>query len=179
LLGGSLFASRQIGQSFAVARVPDYPGVRVLADNQPVGRRDAHGNALIGSVRASDANAISVDQRDLPMDAVIGALSVVVVPYCRSGVEVLFPIQRARSATFTILLDDGEPIPARASGTAEGQPDETLVGTGGEVYQLGLQPRNVLHVERRDRACVLEVPYASSDDPLTDLDRFVCKGVLR
>jgi outer membrane usher protein len=178
-LSGSVFASRQIGQSFAVARVPDYPGVRVLADNQPVGRTDAHGNALIASLRAFDANVISVDQRDLPMDAVIGALSVVAVPYFRSGVEALFPIQHAHSATLTLVLEDGEPMPAGASVTLEGQLDETLVGTGGEVYLLGLLPRNVLHVEWHDRACVLEVPYAPGDDPLPDLGRFVCKGVLR
>jgi outer membrane usher protein len=178
-LGGAAFASRHIGQSFAVARVPDYPGVRVLADNQPAGRTDANGNALIPRLRAYDNNVISVDQRDLPMDAAIDTLSVVAVPYFRSGIEVLFPIRRARSATFTILLEDGEPIPAGATVTGVGHLDETLVGTSGEVYLLGLSDSNELHVEWHEHTCVLNVPYAPADDPLPDLGRYVCKGVLR
>jgi outer membrane usher protein len=178
-LGGSVFASRQIDQSFAVAHVSDYPGVRVLADNQPVGRTNARGNALIARLRAYDNNVISVDQRDLPMDATIDALSVVAVPYFRSGVEVQFPIRRSRSATLTLMLEDGTPMPAGAIVTVAGQADETLVGTGGEVYLLDLQASNTLHVEWHDRACDLEVRYAPEDDPLPDLGRFMCKGVLR
>ena len=178
-LGGALFASQRIGQSFAVAHVPDYPQVRVLADNQPAGRTNDHGDALIARLRAYDNNVISVDQRDLPMDATIGALSVVAVPYFRSGVEVLFPIQRSRSATLTILLDDGGPIPAGATVTLAGRLDETLVGSAGEVYLMGLQASNVLEVEWHDQVCVLNVPYALADDPLPDLGRYVCKGVLR
>src|SRR5690606_3658684 len=44
LLGG-LFASRAIDDSFAVVRVPGFPGVRVYADNQPVARTNGDGVA--------------------------------------------------------------------------------------------------------------------------------------
>jgi outer membrane usher protein len=60
-----------------------------------------------------------------------------------------------------------------------GHLDETLVGTGGEIYLLGLQANNVLQVEWHEQVCVVQVPYAPVDDPLPDLGRFVCKGVLR
>jgi outer membrane usher protein len=178
-MGTSAFPSRRIDQSFAVARLPDYPDVRVLADNQPAGHTDSKGNALIAHIRAYDANVISVDQRDLPLDATIGSLSVVAVPFYRSGVEVRFPIKRSSSATLTILLEDGEPIPAGASVTIQGQPDDTFVGTGGEVYLVDLADKNVLYVKWHSSSCVLDVPYAQVDDPLPDLGRFVCKGVPR
>jgi outer membrane usher protein len=178
-MGTSAFASRHIGQSFAIARLPDYPDVRVLADNQPAGHTDSKGNALIPRIRAYDSNVISVDQRDLPLDATIGSLSVVAVPFYRSGVEVRFPIKRSSSATLTILLEDGEPIPAGASVTLQGQVVDTFVGTGGEVYLVDLADKNVLHVKWHNSSCVLDVPYAQVDDPLPDLGRFVCKGVPR
>jgi outer membrane usher protein len=178
-MGRSAFASRRIDQSFAVARLPDYPNVRVLADNQLAGHTNSKGNALIPRIRAYDVNVISVDQRDLPLDATIDSLSVVAVPFYRSGVDVLFPIRRSGSATLIIVLEDGKPIPVGASVTIEGQPDDTFVGTGGEVYLVDLGDKNVLHVQWRDGSCVLDVPYAQVDDPLPDLGRFVCKGVPR
>lgn len=88
-MGTSAFASRRIDQSIAVVRLPDYPDVRVLADNQLAGHTDSKGNALIPRLRAYDANVISVDQRELPLDAATGSLSVVAVPFYRSGNAVL------------------------------------------------------------------------------------------
>jgi outer membrane usher protein len=92
---------------------------------------------------------------------------------------VRFPIKRSSSATLTILWEDGEPIPSGASVTVQGQPDDTFVGTGGEVYLVDLADKNVLHVKWQNSSCVLDVPYVQDDDPLPDLGRFVCKGVPR
>jgi outer membrane usher protein len=179
LIGGRVFASRRIDQSFAVATVAGYPNVRVLADNQPAGHTDANGNALIPRLRAYDRNTISIDQRDLPMDAEIGALSVNATPYFRSGAAVTFPIQRAHAATFTVVLEDGDPLPAGAVLTMAGESSSALLGTSGEVYARDLHASNAMRVQWRGQQCEFVVPYASGDDPLPDLGTFVCKGVRR
>jgi outer membrane usher protein len=183
LMGGDIFASRRIDQSFAVARIPDYPGVHVLADNQIAGKTDSAGNALIPRLRAYDRNVISLDQRDLPLDAEIGTLKLTAVPYFRSGVELLFPIRHARSATLTLRQENGQPLPAGALVQIEG--DTTMsnytVGYDGQVYILGLGPLNHLRASWGSgvtaQACELSVPFVASGDPLPDLGVFMCKGV--
>jgi len=176
-LGGDVFPSRRIDQSFAVVRIPDYPNVRVYADNQPAGRTDARGNALIPRLRAYDNNLISIEQRDLPMDATIGSLKLRITPYLRSGVDVTFPIKHSRSATLTIRLDDGTALPVGATVRVADNGEQHVVGYDGEVYVVGLAPRNRLRANWRKQECDIDVPFSPTKDPLPHLGSFVCKGV--
>jgi outer membrane usher protein len=151
----------------------------VFTDNQPAGQTNARGNALIARLRAYDRNAISIDQRDLPMDAEIGALTVIATPYFRSGVAVTFPIHRAHPATFIVVLEDGGALPAGAQLTLEGSSSQALLGSSGAVYAGDLQASNVLRAQWKGQQCDFVVPYAPGDDPLPDLGTFICKGVRR
>jgi len=174
VLGGNAFMSRRIEQSFAVVRIPDYPGVQVLADNQPAGRTNDDGNALIPRLRAYDRNVISIDQRDLPLDAEIGTLKLEVVPYYRSGISVPFPIRRARAVTLTLQLVNGNPVPVGALININNH--IYTVGYEGQAYVAGLNSANHLRVSWGDQHCELDVPYIATDDPLPDLGVFICKG---
>jgi outer membrane usher protein len=177
LLGGDAFMSRRIGQSFAVARVADYPGVRVLVDNQAAGRTDAHGNVLIPRLRAYDINTISIDQRDLPLDAQIGTLKLDAIPYYRSGIDIRFPIRHANGATLSIRLENGKPLPVGALVQVVGKDETYVVGYGGEVYLVGLAATTRLRAKWREQSCEFEINYVTSADPLPDLGSFICKGV--
>jgi outer membrane usher protein len=177
MLGGDVFMSRRIDQSFAVARIPDYPNVRILTDNQPAGRTDASGNALIPRLRAYDRNVISIDQRDLPLDAEIGTLKLPAVPYFRSGVEIKFPVKRSRGATLTILLEDGSPLPVGASVQEVGKEEVYPVGYDGQVYSSGLGTVTRLNATWNSRVCTFDVRFAASTEPLPDLGTFICNGV--
>jgi outer membrane usher protein len=177
VLGGDAFLSRRVDQSFAVARIPDYPNVRILADNQPAGRTDARGNALIPRLRPYDRNVISIDQRDVPMDAEIGTLKLVLIPYLRSGVDAIFPIKHSRGATLTVRFDDGTPLPSGASVQIAGENTAYAVGYEGEVYVVGLGPANRLRATWRNQSCEFDVPFVASKEPLPDLGVFICKGV--
>jgi len=179
LVGGHGFASRRIDESFALVTVPGYANVGVLADNQSAGHTDANGNALIPRLRAYDRNVISIAQEDLPMDAEIGALSIPVVPYFRSGLALAFPVKRSRAATFTVILEDGGELPNAAVLTMLEPPGGALLGAKGEVYATDLQARNPLRVQWKGQQCDILIPYVPADDPLPDLGTFVCKGVLR
>ncbi len=177
LLGGDAFMSRRIDQSFAVARVADYPDVRVLVDNQAAARTDAQGNALIPRLRAYDINTISIDQRDLPLDAQIGTLKLDAIPYYRSGIDIRFPIRHANGATLSIRLENGKPLPVGASVEVVGKDETYTVGYGGEVYLVGLAATTRLRAKWRNQSCEFEIYYATSADPLPDLGTFICKGV--
>ena len=177
VLGGDAFMSRRIDQSFAVARVADYPNVRILADNQPAGRTGASGSALIPRLRAYDKNVISIDQRDLPLDAKIDAIKLSAVPYYRSGVDLKFPIRHANGATFTLLLEDGKPMPLGASVQETGNNIINTVGYNGEVYISDLGTDTRLTGAWRGQHCEFNIHFVAGTDPLPDLGVFICKGV--
>ena len=93
LLGGNAFLSRRITDSFAVVQVPDYPNVRIYADNQPVATTGRDGSALLPRLRPYEKNPVRIEQADLPLDAQIDAVEIDAVPYFRSGVLLQIPGQ--------------------------------------------------------------------------------------
>ena len=179
LVGGHPFLSRQLTDSFAVVRVADYAGVGVLQDNQPAGRTGADGYAVLPELRAFDINPVSIDQQDLPLDATLGSLKMVVVPYYRSGLLLDFPVQRSHGATLHIMLDDGAPMPSGAIVQIVGRDDQFPVALGGEAYLTGLEEHNRLRATWKGKGCEFDAEFPPSADPLPNLGTFVCHGVMR
>jgi outer membrane usher protein len=177
VVGGKAFLSRRIADSFAVVQLPDYPNVRVYADNQLVARTRNDGSALLPRLRAYEKNSISIEQADLPLDAQIDAMQVDAVPYYRSGLVLQFPVKRSRGALITVVLDNREPLPAGAVAQLIGEKEEFPVGMKGEIYLRGLKPANRLRVTWRGQSCELSVPFAETNDPLPDLGTYTCHGV--
>ncbi|QUP56920.1 fimbria/pilus outer membrane usher protein (plasmid) [Ralstonia syzygii] len=169
--------SRRITDSFAVVKVPDFPNVRIYADNQLVAQTDAGGEALIPRLRAYEKNAISLEQLDLPFDAKVGALSLDAVPYFRSGMVLEFPVAHAHDALLTLRLENGGDLPAGAIVQIDGQRESFPVGNDGVVYLTGLSAQNRLHASWRGQSCDISVPFVPGTEPLPDLGSFVCKGV--
>jgi outer membrane usher protein len=178
-VGGHAFASRQITDSFGVVRVADYPGVGILQDNQPVGRTDANGYAVLPQLRAFDINRVAIEERDLPLDAQVDKLKIEAVPFFRSGLLLDFPVRRSHGATMHIRLDDGGPIPSGAIVRVAGRDEEFPVALDGEAYVTGLEDHNHLRATWKGRSCELEVAFPHTTDPLPDLGTFVCHGVGR
>jgi len=179
ILGGHVFASREITESFGVVRVDDYPGVGILLDNQLAGRTDAGGYAVLPRLRAYDVNRVGIDQRDLPLDAQVDRLRIDAVPYYRSGVLAEFPIRRSRGGTFTVRLDDRTALPSGATLEVVGRGETHPVGLDGQAYVTGLARENRIRGRWRGQSCEFDVPFPATADPLPDLGIFVCRGVAR
>jgi outer membrane usher protein len=160
-----------------VVEIPDFPNVRIYADNQLMGRTDDNGEVLLPRLRAYEKNEISMEQADLPLDAKVGSLSMDAVPYFRSGTVVRFPITRAHDALLSITLDDGTPLPAGALVRIAGQDEDFPVGHDGVVYLTGLAANNRLRATWREQSCELTVPFPAKSEPLPDLGTYVCTGV--
>jgi len=176
-IGGYYFLSRNITDSFAVVHVADYENVRVLQDNQVVGRTNSQGYAVLPRLRPYDANPIALEQADLPLDAKISTLKLSAAPYFRSGVFVEFPIARVRAATLHIILEDGSDLPSGALGRIEGKSEEFPVALRGEAYLEGFEKVNRLQFSWKGQQCSIEVVYPKTDDPLPNLGTHLCKGV--
>jgi outer membrane usher protein len=179
VLGGYLFASRAISESFAVVEVPGFPGVRVYAANQLVGTTGADGSALAPRLLPYQKNAIRIEQADLPLDATVDALGVDVAPGLRSGVLLPFPIRRSRGGVITVVLDDGAAVPVGAVATLAGSQAAFPAAQLGEFYLTGLDADNIVRLAWRGQRCEISVAFAKTDDPLPHLGTFTCHGVKR
>ena len=179
LVGGHPFLARTLTDSFGLVRVADYANVRVLQDNQEVGRTDADGYAVLPRLRDYDSNPVRIDLHDLPLDAKVEASRLVAVPYFRTGLLLDFPVKRVRGALLRLVLDSGEPLPAGALVTVDGGTEAFPVAYRGDVYVTGLMASSRLRATWRGQSCEIDVRYPETSDPLPDLGTYPCKGVER
>lgn len=177
MLGGKVYFSRDINDSFAVVQVPGYANVRVYADNQQVARTDSNGFALVPQLRPYQKNPIRIEQADLPLDAQIDGLQLDAVPYLHGALALRFPVTRSHGALLAIKLGDGSFLPAGAEVAVQGNPNAFPVGMRGEVYLTGLTQTNRLHVTWQGQSCELVVPFPQTADPLPNLGTVTCTGI--
>jgi outer membrane usher protein len=175
--GGHVFASREFTESFAVVKVADFPGVRVLQDHQVAARTDEDGYAVLPRLRAYDRNPIGIEQTDLPFDSRLGSLQINATPYYRSGVYVEFPVRRIRAATLHVVLDDGSDLPSGALARIAGRSEAFPVALHGEAYLEGLEEKSRVVFSWKGQSCEIDLSLPKGDQPLPDLGTYVCKGV--
>lgn len=174
ITAAGVMPARRLDRSFAVVEVADYPGVTVYVENQPVGRTDDHGRVLLDSLRAYESNAVSIDPRELPLDASLAAPATTVTPAWRSGPVVRFPIVRASAATLRLVLEDGTPVPAGA--TVSTRTERAPVAMDGLVYLTAAAGRHEANAEWPGRRCEFRFERPAQGDPQPDLGTITCHG---
>jgi outer membrane usher protein len=174
LVGGSSFASRQLGSSFARVEVGRYPGVRVYADNQLVGTTGRDGSLVVPQLRAFDRNMVRIEETDLPMDARIGATELIVRPFARSGALVSFAAQRERGVLLQIALPGGIALPAGALVRVVGSEQDHVAVSGGEVYIPDLAGEATLEARWSGGSCSFRAFVPDDDDPQPRLVGLLC-----
>lgn len=174
-MDGSVFASRTLSDSFAVAKVDQYPNITVYKEHRPVGKTGSDGTFLIPKLRAYDINHIGIEQADLPIDAQVETTEMEIAPYYRSGVLADFHVSSSKSALIKVRLEDGSELPAGA--TVKLGKKEFPVGFHGEVYVTDLESHNFLEANWNDQRCEFTVDVPANTGPLPILGPFICKGV--
>lgn len=171
---GQLSASRQLNRSFALVQLPDFPNVRVYADNQEIGRTNSQGNAMVPRLRPYQRNRIRIEQADLPLNANIESLEQEVAPYYRSGIKVAFPVRLSRDAFFRIEMPNGDPVPIGATAT-NARGEQFTVGHRGEVFITDMDETNDIQVQWARQRCSFALTVPRSDDALLDLGTITCQ----
>ncbi len=179
LIGGQLFASRQLTQSFATVQVGGYENVRVYADNQLIGRTDAGGRVIVPRLRPFERNRLRIEVADLPFDAEISGGEQTIRPYNRHGVAVDFAVKPARGAIIRVLLEDGSPLPAGSTVKLEGSSEEFVSAPGGEVYLTGLAERNKAIASWSAGQCEVEFQFVDTGEPQPRLGDLQCRSAAR
>lgn len=175
LTGGDLLFGRNVGDSFAVVEIADFPGVRVYANHRPVARTDAAGLALVSNLQPYQLNQLSVELANLPLDAHIAKSDTDLVPYYASGYRIRLPITRARAALLDLVTADGQAVAAGSTVLLAETGESFPVGLKGLAYLSGLQASNQLQVRMPDgKQCGLIVPFARTAEVLPHLGKFMC-----
>jgi len=174
-LGGHVFASRSLGESFATVRLDGYPGVHVFADNQPVGVTGKNGFLVVPGLRAFDRNTIRIEEGDLPLDVSLASSEIAVRPFARAGTSVSFAARRERGVLMHVRLEDGSDLPAGAQVQAEGAAETFVAVSGGEVYAPNLEGSVRMRASWGTRSCSFIAAVPAGDDLQPRLDNLVCR----
>jgi len=85
-VGGEWALSRPVADSFAIVKVGAVPGVRVYANNQPIGTTDNSGTVFVPRLASYFENPIAIEDKDLPVNYIVPRARFIVAPALRSGV---------------------------------------------------------------------------------------------
>ncbi|MDI9238196.1 fimbria/pilus outer membrane usher protein [Lysobacter sp. LF1] len=111
-MGGSVFTSRTIPDSFAVVSTNGVADVPILYENRVAGRTNSHGYLLLPELRGWQRNRVAIDPDGLPSSMEVPSVERLVTPPDRSGVHVPFAIRQVRTATITLRDANGQPVEA-------------------------------------------------------------------
>lgn len=178
-IGGQVFASRPVQNSFALVRVPGVKGVRGFASHQEVGRTDGRGNLLIPDLQSYYGNILSIADADIPLEYTIPGVGMTLAPPYRGGALALFPVQRAQSTTGTVVIVSGgeERIPTYGELRLDvnGQEVASPVGTAGEFYFENLPSGgHAAIVIDQTGSCAFTLNVPSSDTSIVSLGKVQC-----
>jgi len=178
-VGGQWALSRPVVDSFAIVKVGEVPGVRVYANNQPIGTTDASGTVFVPRLASYFENPVAIEDKDLPLNYLVPYARLIVSPALRSGVLLDFPA-RALSAVAGRLVEQREdgtrPFgDARGEVAVEGERKEILTAPDGSFYLEQVPPGSYEGEALRDGArCRFRLQVRASEDIVTDLGPVVC-----
>ena len=175
LMGGDVFAARQINNGFAVVSTDGVAGVPVSLQNNPVGTTDSKGMLLVTPLNSYQNNKLSIDPMDLPADLRIGRVDAMATPTDRAGTLVKFDITPVRAASVILADAAGKPLPVGSQVQLHGHTGESaVVGFDGVVYLDALDAHNVLDVTTSSGICHATLDYRKQGNGIPQIGPLTC-----
>lgn len=174
---GQGFLARKLTQSFALVKVPNFPGVDVLYENQLMGKTDRNGNLLITELLPYQENSVEIEPTTLPLDTEIDVLREKVIPYFHSGVLAEFSVKRMQGIDLHLRTPDGKfvPVGAELSLNNDSSCESYPVGYDGEVYIPEIKGHlleGAVNWENHVYYFSMQLPY--THDPIVELGDVQC-----
>jgi outer membrane usher protein len=175
-----LYLSRPIYDSFAVVKAGDVEGVRVYNSNQEVTRTNQRGEAIVPDLISYYGNALSIEDKDLPVNYDIKVRRKIVTTGFREGGVFNFGVTKLQAFVGNLFyLERGEKVPAQYAGLQVSVGEEKLefvVGDGGEFYLENLPAGQYrAKVFSKNRVCNFDLRIPDSKDAMVDLGEIICE----
>lgn len=180
-VAGTVAFLRPVTDSFGIVEVGKLPGVRVYHSAQEIGRTDAQGRIFLSNLGSYQANRVAIDDRDIPIEYLIGEKELNVSPPLRSGSLIRFEVSRIQVVTGHLRVKVGaQSRPAEyldLSVTVNGKAEIFPTGKGGEFYLENLKPGSYrAGFDYEGRRCEFELSAPDSQEMLIDLGELhVCE----
>ncbi|AMZ79532.1 fimbria/pilus outer membrane usher protein [Enterobacter kobei] len=176
MMGGGLFAARQINSGFAVVSTDGIPDVPIKLQNNLVGVSDAQGLLLVSQLNSYQKNEISIDPMKLPANMRITRVIANATPADRSGTLVNFGIIPVHAALVILVDDNGRVIPQGSTATLSGGTRQSSeVGFEGMAYFDTLEPHNRLHVSTVNGDCYVRFSYPKNTKDIARIGPLICR----
>ena len=174
-IGGELLLSRPVDDGFALVKVPNSRGVRVLANNQVSGRTGRRGSLFVPDLRSYLSSPIGIVQDDLPVEVKLGAIEKdIAVPY-RGGAVVVFEATVIRALSGRLDTGGTPPAYGTFSVTVAGKEFSSPLNANGEFYFEDLPPGNHPGMASwSGRTCRATVRMPDKAPPMTDAGVVSC-----
>jgi len=177
-IGGGVFATRPVEESFALVRVPGVEGVRTFASHQEIGKTGRRGDLLVPDLQAYYGNILDIADGDIPLQYAVSNVGITLAPPYRGGAVAVFDVQRVQRLLGKIVIAGqekphayGELTVTSASGQSYGSP----VGTDGAFYFENLPAGSYSAVaEHRGTQCTFVLDVPTSDDLVIKLGTVRC-----
>ena len=178
-IGGGIFATRPVRNSFALVQVPGVSGVRGFVSNQEVGQTDRNGNLLIPELEAYYGNILQIADEDIPLDYSVRGTRMALAPPFRGGALATFSVSPTRRIAGTIVIADasGERVPShgRLTLSVNNDPVSSPIGSAGEFYFENLQEGTFdAVVEDALGSCSLSIVVRRSEHAVLNLGSLRC-----
>ena len=174
-IGGEVLLSRPVDDGFALVKVPNSRGVRVLANNQLSGRTGRRGSLFVPDLRSYLSSPIGIVQDDLPVEVKLGAISQdIAVPY-RGGAVVVFEANVIRALTGRLDVAGKAPEYGTLSVTVGATEFSSPLNASGEFYFEDLPPGDHPGVASwSGRTCRATIHMPDKAPPMTDAGVVTC-----
>jgi outer membrane usher protein len=186
-IGGGLYATRPITQSFALVDT-GVPGVRTYLSNQEIGRTDRSGRLLVSGLSPYSDNQLSIAPEDTPMNYLVEASQHIVDPGARAGSVVRFPVHKYQAFAGRALIADGNRELVPAYGKLRLTPVNAAAGVAtnadldgrGVFYLEGLSAGRYAaeitasQLDLPDAGCRFALTLPRSDAPIVKLGTLHC-----
>ena len=180
LINRYLYLSRPISDSFALVKVGDLRGVKILHNNQEVGVTNRRGEFLVPGLISHFGNRLSIEPSGLPIEYnILETAKYVSTPF-RSGGLAEFGVAKLRSFEGRFFfLESSEGVPAEYAGveiTVDDKTTVSVVGKRGAFYLENLPSGTFpARLFTADKECHLELTIPASDEMILDLGEIVCE----
>ena len=174
ILDRKVFAAPPIDSSFALVRVGEVPGVRVMQENVDVGRTGDDGTLLVPRIPANVPVKLSIDPLTVPFDNSLPTTEQTVITLARTGVVARFDSRRQHNVLVRLVQSDGTPVPEGAEAVVIGRPERFPVAFGGEVFVADFEGRHELEVAYDGRRCRVTVEVERTAPVVAEVGPIVC-----
>jgi len=181
-IGGGVYASRPVQDSYALVRIPGVEGVRAFASHQEVGKTGRKGDLLVPDLHAYYANILDVADGDIPLQyAVPDVGQTLALPY-RGGAVALFDVQRVQRVVGSITVAEGGEARVPAYGeitvTTKGREFSSPIGGTGRFYfeDLAAGTHSAVVRDKDGKECTLTITVPSSDGTIVNLGSLRCNA---